>query len=158
MAATAQPASSAAAAAASFLIVPGQSVGPVRLGNPIRDEIVRLGPSRGTTEFEDGTTMYRWFESPSNSGIGLRTTQSGLVLRVWILNDGRYSTKDGLHAGSTEAEVRAALGNPTRVDVSAQGKTRTLIYEALGLWFSIQLDRQFSFYNTVFDIGVMAKK
>jgi hypothetical protein len=153
-----QPASSAAVAAAPFLIVPGQSVGPVRLGMPIRDEIVQLGPSKGAAEFEDGTTMYRWFEPPSNAGIGVRTTQAGLVLRAWVLNDERYSTKDGLHVGSTEAEVRAALGNPTRVQVSAQGKTRTLIYESLGLWVSIQLDRQFSFYNTVFDIGIMGAK
>lgn len=150
--------SSAAMAAAPFLIVPGQSVGPVRLGMPIRDEIARLGPSKGTTELDDGTTMYRWFEPPSNTGIAVRTTQNGLVLMAWVLNDERYSTRDGLHVGSTEAQVRAALGNPTRVEGNAQRKIRTLIYEPLGLWVSIQLDRQYIFYNAVSDIGVMARK
>ncbi len=101
---------------------------------------------------------YRWFEPPSNSGIGVRTAQNGTVLRVWVLNDERYRTKEGLHIGSTEAEVRAALGDPTVIDINVRLKTRTLVYEALGLWFTIQLDRQYKFYNAVFDIGIMASK
>jgi hypothetical protein len=141
-----------------FLIVPAQRLGPVRLGMPIRDETARLGASRGSADLGDGTMMYRWFEPPSNSGIGVRTGQNGMVLRAWVLNDERYRTKEGLHIGSTEAEVRAALGNPTAIDINVQGKTRTLIYESLGLWFGIQLDRQFRFYNAVYDIGIMAKK
>jgi len=138
-----------------FLIVPGQSIGPVRLGTALRGEMVRLGPAKGTAKLDDGTTVYRWFVPPSNIGIGVRTNQNGMVLRVWVLNDARYSTKEGLHVGSTEAEIRAALGAPTRVEVSSQAKTKTLIYEARGLWLNIQLDQQLNFYNTVFDIGIM---
>ena len=141
-----------------FLIVPAQSLGPVGLGMSIRGETARLGASKGTADLGDGTVMYRWFEPPSNSGIGVRTAQNGMVLRVWVLNDERYRTKEGLHVGSTEAEVRAALGNPTAIDINVQGKTRTLIYDSLGVWFSIQLDRQYRFYDAVFDIGVMPKK
>jgi hypothetical protein len=149
---------SSTAGTAPFLIIPGQSLGPVRLGMPVRDETARFGASKSSAQLDDGTMMYRWFEPPSNSGIGVRTAQNGAVLRVWVLNDERYRTKEGLHIGSTEAEVRAAVGNPTLVDINVPGKTRTLIYESLGLWFSIQLDRQFSFYNAVFDIGIMTKK
>jgi hypothetical protein len=138
-----------------FLIVPGQSIGPVRLGTDLRGEMVRLGPAKGTAKLDDGTTVYRWFVPPSNIGIGVRTNQNGIVLRVWVLNDARYSTKEGLHVGSTEAAIRAALGAPTRVEVSSRAKTKTLIYEARGLWLNIQLDQQLNFYNTVFDIGIM---
>jgi hypothetical protein len=125
---------------------------------PVRDETARLGTSKGATGLEDGTTMYRWFEPPSNSGIGVRTTQNGTVLRVWVLNDDRYRTKEGLHIGSTEAEVRAAIGAPTLIDINVHDKTRTLVYESLGLWFTIQLDQRYRFYNAVFDIGIMPKK
>jgi hypothetical protein len=130
----------------------------VRLGMPVRDETARLGTSKGTAGLADGTTMYRWFEPPSNTGIGVRSAQDGTVLRVWVLNDDRYRTKEGLHIGSTEAEVRAAVGNPTIIDINVQDKTRTLVYESLGLWFSIQLDQRYKFYNEVFDIGIMPKK
>jgi hypothetical protein len=145
-----------ASSSTPFLIVPGQSIGPVRLGTPLRGEMVRLGPAKGTAKLDDGTTVYRWYEPPSNIGIGVRTNSNGMVFWVWVLNDARYSTKEGLHVGSSEAEVKAALGIPTRVEVSTQAKTRTLVYEALGLWLNIQLDRQLNFYNTVFDIGVMS--
>ena len=144
-----------ASSSAPFLIVPGQSIGPVRLGTPLRADLVRLGPAKGTAKLDDGTTMYRWYEPPSNIGIGVRTNQNGMVLWVWVLNDARYSTKEGLHVGSSEAEIKAALGVPTRVEDGSQAKTRTLIYDALGLWLNIQLDRQLNFFNTVFDIGVM---
>lgn len=106
-----------------FLIVPGQSVGPVTLGRPIREELVRFGPAKSMTQLGDGTRMYRWFEPPSNTGIGVRTNQNGTVLIVWVLNDARYATKEGLHVGSTEAEVLSALGAPTRVESDSQAKT-----------------------------------
>src|SRR5262249_53749183 len=136
------PAPPLASAVAPFLIVPGQSVGPVRLGSPLREELGALGPAKGSTQLEDGTRIYRWFETPSNSGIGVRTNHDGMVVRVWVINDVRYATKEGLHAGSTEAEVFSALGVPTRVESNSQAKTRTLIYESLGLWFGIQLDER----------------
>jgi len=145
-----------ASSSTPFLIVPGQSIGPVRLGTPLTGGMVRLGPAKGTAKLDDGTTVYRWYEPPSNIGIGVRTNQNGMVFWVWVLNDARYSTKEGLHVGSSEGEIKAALGAPTRVEVSSQAKTRTLIYEALGLWLNIQLDQQLNFYNTVFDIGVMS--
>ena len=151
------PAPSPSEGVAPLLIVPGQSVGPVQLGKPIRELMARLGPMKGVTQLGDGTRMYRWFEPPSNTGIGVRINGNGTVLMVWVINDARYATKEGLHVGSTEAEVVSALGTPTRVESNSQAKTKTLIYESIGSWFSIQLDQQLNFYNTVFDIGVMAR-
>jgi outer membrane biosynthesis protein TonB len=119
--------------------------------------LARLGPTKGVTPLGDGTRMYRWFEPPSNTGLGVRTNQNGTVLMAWVINDARYATREGLHVGSTEAEVVSALGAPTRVESNAQAKTKTLIYDSIGSWFSIQLDQQLNFYNTVFDIGVMAR-
>ena len=55
-----------------FLIVPGQGIGLVRLGTPLRGDMVQLGAAKGTVQLPDGTMMYRWFEPPSNIRIGVR--------------------------------------------------------------------------------------
>ena len=142
----------------SFLISPGKSIGPVSLGIPVQSSFAALGPSKGTQKYQDGSVQYRWFEPPLNSGLGIAATQNDMILRVWVLNDEKYTTREGLHAGSTEAQVRAILGEPTRTVVNAQAKVKTLFYESIGLWFGIQLNQDFAFYNQVFNIGVMQKK
>ena len=88
----------------------------------------------------------------------MRIDPNGTVRMAWVINDARYTTREGLHVGSTEAEVVSALGAPTRVEHNSQAKTKTLIYEPIGLWFSIQLDERLHFFTTVFDIGVMTKR
>jgi 3-phenylpropionate/trans-cinnamate dioxygenase ferredoxin reductase subunit len=50
--------------------------------------------------------------------LGVAATENDMVIRVWVLNDEKYTTREGLHAGSTEAQVRAILGEPTRAVVN----------------------------------------
>ena len=135
-------------------VVGGQGIGPVKLGMTIKDFSAIIGPSKSTERMNDGTTVYRWFGPPENVGVGIRVTPAGTVYRIWVLNDPGYVTKEGLHVGSTEAEVRAALGGSFKLLMNSQTRIKTLVYDALGLWFGIQLDERYTFYNTVFEIGV----
>ncbi|GEM_PF-919082 len=145
----------AAAPAPSREILPGQGIGPVRLGMAVKDVLALLGPQKSVDQLPNGEAVYRWFAPPANDGIGVRVTASGVVSRVWALNDADYVLRGTLRVGSTEEEVRAALGAPSRVAENTQVKTRLLYYDALGIWVSIQLDERYAFYNRVFEIGVM---
>ncbi len=71
-----------------------------------------------------------------------------------MLNDSEYGIAEGVHVGSTEAEVRAALGAPAQELVDTARAIKTMTYPSLGLWVSIQMDRRYSFYDQVFEIGV----
>jgi hypothetical protein len=139
----------------AFLIEPGDGIGPFRIGMRIEYLEGRLGGNKGIQKFEDGSSVYRWFEPPTNAGIAARISDAGVVQRIWVLNDERYKTKEGLHIGNTEAQVRSTLGAPTEVEEDQQQKTRTLRYYGAGVWFIIQLDDRYTFYNAVYDIGVM---
>ena len=136
-------------------VTPGRYIGPARLGMNVQDLVAAIGPSASTDHLPDGTTVYRWFKAPKNAGIGVRVSADGIIYRVWILNDAGYATTQRLHAGSTEAEIRAALGEPSQSFINTDQKLKTLTYGALGIWFSIQLDDRYLFYNTAFEIGVM---
>src|SRR5579884_3637598 len=152
------PARPPVAPAEQFQIWPGLGIGPVRIGMPTKDALAVLGPSKSSLTLADGTALYRWFAPPKNDGVGLAGSKAGIVVRVWALNDPRYVTDRGLHVGSTEQEVRAAMGDPSAVIPNEQAKTRILRYDALGIWFSIQLDPRYLYYNQVFEIGVMPRQ
>ncbi|HLJ62235.1 MAG TPA: serine protease [bacterium] len=154
---TVTPSRPAAPSADHFAVVPGTRVGPVKLGMPVQDVRATLGAPSSTDSQNDGTTLVRWYKPPRNDGIGVQVTKGGTVDRIWAINDGRFTTVKNVHIGSTEAEVRAALGAPSNVAVDDAGKTKTLYYRALGLWFYIQLDRGLLFYNQVYEIGVLGR-
>lgn len=139
-------------------VVPGQGIGAVRLGMPVRDVLALLGPQKSADRLPDGEMVYRWFAPPGNDGLGVRVTPDGVVSRVWALNDVAYVLRGALKAGSTEEEVRAVLGPPSRVVENPQVKTTLLFYDALGLWVSFQRDERYAFYTQVFEIGVMPPK
>jgi hypothetical protein len=148
----------AVAPTAGWGIAPGRGIGPVELGTDIREVMAFLGPPVSVSTLPDGNLVQEWFAPPMNVGIGVRATRTGKVYRVWVLNNGRYTTKEHLHAGSTETEVRAALGNPSRTVIDSHTATKILNYDALGEWFSIQLNPRYSFYNRVFEIGILPPK
>ncbi len=136
-------------------VVPGQHLGLARLGMSIQDLQAALGSSGNAQHMADGSVVYSWFQPPTNVGLGARVGADKVVFRVWVLNDPNYVTKERLHAGSTEAAIRTALGEPSQTFTNAEQKFKTLRYDSLGIWFSIQLDERYSFYNSVFEVGVM---
>lgn len=138
-----------------FTVVPGQRIGAAKLG--MRDQDVRsaLGPPASANQQNGGATVVRWYKPPRNDGIGAEVAKDGTVDRVWALNDARFTTLKNVHIGSTEAQLRAALGAPSTVAVDDARKNKILIYRQLGIFFYIQLDSKLLFYNQVFEIGVM---
>jgi SAM-dependent methyltransferase len=135
-------------------VIAGQSIGPIRLDEGIQGIAAVLGPEISRGGPSEGEVAYRWFAPPKNAGLGVRATANGEVRSIWVLNDGRYVTREGLHAGSTEAQVRAALGDPSKVTTDSAAGVKILNYEGIGEWFSIQLDARYRYYQTVFEIGV----
>jgi len=122
----------------------------------MQDVIAILGAPASTWTFLDGRRVYRWFQPPANSGIGVGTDATGLVDRIWVLNDPHYGTTAGIHAGTTEEQVVRMMGRPTGSVVDAGLHLRKMFYAAEGVWFSVQLDQRYAYYNQVFEIGVTA--
>jgi hypothetical protein len=141
------------------LIVPGQRVGPLRLGMTIQDVVAVLGPSIRSEPLPNGDVDYRWFKSPGGSGLGVQVTETGVVNRISTFGDERYVIGKRLHVGSTEADARAVLGDPSWIiSVDSRTKMKTLMYESLGVWINIQLDAREPLYNRIFEIHIVRPK
>ncbi len=151
------PAPAKPATAGGFQVVPGNRIGAARLGMRVADIQAVLGPPASTTRQNDGTVELHWYKPPKNDGIGVRVTKAGTIDRIWAVNDPRFVTDKNLHVGSTEADVRAALGPPSNVIVDDANKNKILYYKSLGLWFFIQLDSRLLYYNQVYEIGVLGR-
>jgi hypothetical protein len=150
-AAPAQPAPGSPA-----VIVPGQSIGAVRLGMKLADVTGLFGTSTDTVRSSDGSVTRWWLDASKRQGFGVQVSGGNRVDRLSIMNDASYTTAAGLHAGSTEAEIRAALGVPAAVNVDAKSHRETLRYDNLGVWFEIELDKQSPAFATVVAIDVLA--
>lgn len=150
-AAPAQPAPGSPA-----VIVPGQSIGAVRLGMKLADVTGLFGTSTDTVRSSDGSVTRWWLDASKRQGFGVQVSGGNRVDRLSIMNDASYTTAAGLHAGSTEAEIRAALGVPAAVNVDAKSHRETLRYDDLGVWFEIELDKQSPAFATVVAIDVLA--
>ncbi|HKX19538.1 MAG TPA: AMIN domain-containing protein [bacterium] len=151
---TGQPARTAPPGATT--IVPGRGVGAVRLGMTLQDVVTLLGHAKETVARSGLGVDYLWYVAPGGSGIGVRTTDAGIVRQIWVVNDGAYRTAQGLHAGSTDAEVKAALGAPSwTIAVESSDKSTTLMYETLGLWFTVRPSPSNPYRNVVYRIDVL---
>jgi len=137
------------------VIVPGQSIGALRLGMKLADVTGLFGAATDTARSRDGSVTHWWLDASKHQGFGVGVAR-GQVTRLYIMNDPRYATAAGLHVGSTEAEIRSALGPPAAVDIDNKAHRETLHYDDLGVWFEIQLDSQSQGYATVVAVDVMA--
>ncbi len=154
----AQPAASQPVAPDAYLIVPGESVGSVKLGMNITEVTSVLGTPKSTQGRPDGSVIYRWYEFKGEGGIGLRATRTGEVYRIWVANNTRYATKEGIRVGSSEAEIRVALGEPTKAEEDHDSKDMELSYDNLGVAFTINLDPKYTYYKHVYWVEISAPK
>jgi hypothetical protein len=103
------------------LIMPGVGIGPLVLGMNITDVVKVMGTPKFTQARANGV-VYAWFEHVSlpsgrakgDGGLYALCTETGEVVRVGAYLDNRYKTTEGLGVGSSDKEVRKALGDPTR--------------------------------------------
>ncbi len=142
-----------------FLIQPGQSIGSIRLGLHVEAVTSLLGgPHKRAKQYADGSVSYYWYEAPKYEGIGVRATRTGEVYLIWVQGKPEYSTKERLHVGSREAEIKAVLGEPSKTEDDSKNQTKELVYDSLGIWFDINLSADYSYYNAVYQIGVVQPK
>jgi hypothetical protein len=137
----------------AFLIVPGQSVGQIRLGMPLQEAISILGEPSSNEQNSQGASSVEWYHE-ENEGLGAIVGQDGALRQLWVLNDPRYTTREELRAGKTEADILALLREPTRANDVAERGDRVLEYDAQGIWFTINLDANFRYFQNVYEIGV----
>ncbi len=145
-------ASARAGTDAQHLIRPGVGIGPITLGMRLADVVAILG----APYYERGAilgalsvateTEYCWIDVPADrlvtGGLCVETTKTTrIVTAVAAVGDGSYQTAEGLHTstyrngdittGSTETNVRAALGPPLGEDASREPEFRRLLYKGL---------------------------
>jgi AMIN domain-containing protein len=150
------PSSAPTAQAGASTIVPGRSIGAVRLGMTLRDVVAAIGQAKDKVERPGVGVDYTWYAAPAGSGVGVRLTDAGTVRQIWVVNDGTYRTAGGLHTGSTETEVKAALGAPSwTIAVASSDKSTTLMYDALGVWFTVRSSPTAPSQNVVYRIDVL---
>jgi len=151
------PSSARSTQAGATTIVPGRSIGAVRLGMTLQDVVAAIGQAKDKMERPGVGVDYMWYAASAGSGVGVRLTDAGTVRQIWVVNDGTYRTADGLHAGSTETEVKAALGAPSwTIAVASSDNSTTLMYDALGVWFTVRSSPTAPSQNVVYRIDVMA--
>jgi SPOR domain len=137
------------------LIVPGQSVGGAKLGATLAEFTRLFGNATDTVRLADGSVTQWWLDASKQKGFGARVADNGRVDRLFLMNDARYKTLAGLAVGSTEPEVRMALGVPT-IAIDTHSRKEILRYDHLGVGFEIQLDPKSAAYATVVQIDIVA--
>ncbi len=150
-----------------FTIHPGVGIGPIRLGmNVQRDVVPLIGGWKDSSTSSDGTLYYAWFEHYKDSsgvnhggGVGLWARQ-GVVDRMYVYHDPRYVIR-GVHTGSSEAQVRSALGEPLRTMVRStepdHQPPRQLWYSGIMFEVGQTLTDPDGDYQRVFEIFVLQR-
>lgn len=163
----------------NHLIVPGQQIGPIKLGGTIEDALAALGRPLAATDRSVGTAVLIVWSSrpfPFWSRLGAWTTRECLdppsfstrkcrILEAFLIEDmqyataeglPQYATAEGLHVGVLEQQVRDVLGEPTRIDRGTKGVSHALLY-ASGIEFWVS-DRPGGDYQRVTVISVRPQK
>ena len=132
------------------LIVPGEEVGVLKLGNPIgfiTQDLGNIEPSSWHKE-EDGTSTEMWL---SYRDLGLTLIfdyETKKLKRIMVMTPSLLVKDTGIHVGSKESEVLGYFNNPSK-----GGKANELDYPQLGIKFLIKENKR-----TVYAIEINAKK
>ncbi len=149
----ATPAVVSAQTDARFLIVPMVGIGPIRVGMSAGQVTSLLGSPTNTDQGPSGTVVYSWFERvgvDAYSGLYVTVTSSRNVIAVTAFYAPQYVTRNGLHTGVTEQDVREKMGAPAHIGRNSIG--RVLIYP--GIRFQLVEDPTIRGYGTVSQITV----
>ncbi len=148
-----------------FLIVPGQRIGPVRVGMALTDAETRMGaPKSAFPAANNQGTINTWFSTVRNrdgtmsmgstGGLYAVVDAAGVIRQAGVHYDPRFVTATHLHTGVSEAAVRSALGEPS--NVYNEHGYHELAYVMAGITFSVVDDRKTRGYQSVYEIVVYA--
>ena len=126
-------ASASAAVAQGDAIVPGQSIGPLHLGQHIRNVVASLGPLYEERALPDSAfAAYFWPQKQ----IGAVVAQStGKIVALAVTLDDTYRTRRGIAIGMLANTVQDTYGPPDARAV--RQSVNSLIYDTLGIAFEI---------------------
>ncbi len=107
-----------AMAQSDHLIVPGQRIGPVRLGMGMDEVVAELGQPDFTETVDEGHPSWRYWSlnltvvfdrssAPAVDWVETNTWTDSPLLTV-------FRTADGLHIGSSSFDVKRAYGSPEK--------------------------------------------
>ena len=137
-----------ASAQTSTTIVPGQSVGGIRVGANVSDALRELGSLVDRTDSRDGKyTVYEW---PLRPHIIVAERPSGRIVMVRVELSDLYKTDKGITAGNQRSAVEGAYGRGYTTEEDAVAIV--LIYDSLGITFDI--GKVFSMTGRVVGIAV----
>jgi len=110
------------------LIIPGERVGPILLGMPLRKlvEVVGEPVSSSTSRIPAGrgAMMYRYADpdaSPDGAMLVMVREYDQAVYSIQIDRIESFQTREGVRFGSSEALVRASFGKPEAIQQSGVG-------------------------------------
>lgn len=139
-----------ATAQTSTAIVPGQSVGGIRIGANVSDAIRELGSLVDRTDSRDGKyTVYEW---PLRPHLIVAERQLGRIVMVRVELSDLYKTDKGITGGNERSAVESAYGRGYTTEEDAVAVA--LIYDSLGITFDI--GKAFSMTGRVVGIAIYA--
>jgi outer membrane protein assembly factor BamE (lipoprotein component of BamABCDE complex) len=119
--------------------VPGKRISSVEVGMPVEQALALLGGGYHKGEAAPGVHVYAWphlglsFVERSGSVMSVRAGSQLPADAPGIL----YGTVDGLGRGSTAAQIKAVLGEPSRTDTSLPLGEHWWIFRARGIAFGL---------------------
>jgi hypothetical protein len=112
------------------LIIPGERVGPILLGMPLRKlvEVVGEPVSSSASHIPAGRSamMYRYADpdaSPDGAMLVMVREYDQAVYSIQIERIESFQTREGVRYGSSEARVRASFGKPESIQQFGAGDT-----------------------------------
>jgi len=142
------------------VIVPGERVGIVRIGDPLDGVIETLGEVPAVSGSQRPGQRSGWIRYQWRNRLYAYVEKDKRVITevgVWAPNPGEigqppFRTSSGIGLGSAEAQVVAAFGHPTKREHGARHVT--YIYSTQGIAFFIGTDPGYTFNGQVYDIFV----
>jgi hypothetical protein len=127
------------------LIIPGNSIGPIKIG--MSPSVVRsiLSPGSRLPAPPPGYEQTIGVWSGPLGSFWVRFAEPGAVA-IAIDKDTGYATAEGVHIGSTADEVRAAFGEPSNVAHKSSLKREdydVMQYDSKGIDMFLRQDRVF---------------
>ncbi len=136
------PVLTSGAPADAWLVVPGQSLGALRLGVPTRTIHQTPGWGQPDRTHASGSVQYLYYDR-QRTAVGVRDDQVVILLTTGE----RYRTERGVGVGQPASTATAAYGPPS----SGGGDERILWYDAMGLVLGVGS-------GTIIRIGVFDPK
>ncbi len=115
------------------VIVPGQSIGPFRVGANVNDAVPLLGPLVNKTDSRTRKyTLYQW---PLRPFFIVADRETSRIVMITVQFSDAYQTDKGITAGSERQAVEAAYGQAFLTEDDPGSVA--LIYNALGMTLEV---------------------